>query len=250
MAKTRPQILAAAERWLQDAGGKIDHGSAADLGSAVDRALEEYSRLRPRERYVLLDGDGSTFEWVASTSLTGWVDRWSRLLRVEHPFPPASGQRERNVLLDASDPDRPERVQVLHDEGGLEVVTFLEGPPASGTGNVLVRYTAPHVIHASDPGNTTILAPDVEAFCVLVAAYGHEMLAAYYEQTNDAQLAVDVVDWRSKGGAFAARAGQLRARFERHMGLVDGVQAASSCADWDTYLRGGRDRIFHGARGR
>jgi len=247
MPVTQAQLIARAEPWLQDQAGKLSRSVTGDLGRALSRAVEQYSHDRPRVLFGTLNGTGTAIDFAVPAA---WSLGFSRLVRVEHPYPPATGVATRNVLLDESTPNNPELVRVIADSAGAPRITFFYAAPASGTANVLIAYTVPHTVHAATAASTTIVPSEVEAVAVLLASYGCEMLASRYAETNDATLSVDSVDWRSKSAEYASRARSLRADYDRQMGTGDAAAAASGYADWDIYMRGGFDRLFHRARTR
>ena len=247
MALTRATLLSAAEAYLQDDAAMIGHADPGDLGTAIDRAIERYSQDRPREIVATASGDGSVFDFALPSA---WVEGFSRLVRIEYPFPPATGQREPNVVFDGDAPNEPEEVQIVQATSSAKKLRFMSVTPASGTDNILIVYTGLHTVHASDSAQTTVRASDEKALALLVASIACEMVASKYAETKDAAYAVDAVDYRSRSSEYAARARQLLRQYLVHVGGDPEAQvpAASGLIDWDATLQGGGDRLFRSAR--
>jgi len=246
---TRTTLLVTMASLVQDDAGKITHTDPGDFGTAIDAAVERYSKDRPREIVATASGDGSAFDFALPS---GWVDGFSALRRVEYPFPPASGQREPNVIYDADEPNEPAAVRIVQATSAAKKLRFMEDTPAAGSDNVLIVYTGLHTIHASTSSSTTVPTSDELAVAYLASAYACQTLAAKYTEASDAALSADTVDWRSKGREFSDRGAELLQKYLELVGADPNasVPPAYGTAEWDLDLVNGRDRLTHPARGR
>ncbi|MEK9722019.1 MAG: hypothetical protein VW405_00865 [Rhodospirillaceae bacterium] len=218
----------------QEAPGDVatDVLQNAELADALTAALATYTRARPRTAAAALSGDGTAYDL---TLPAGWVWGLSRLLSVEYP---AGDQTP--TLLDADD------VGVHESVLGVQPVRAVRfrSTPASGTDNIVVRYTTRHT--HTDEGST-IPADDLDAVLSLAAAYGADTLAAWSARQSEPTIGAEVV---TRDGVQKWRdvAAQLRKRYEAAVG--GGLTAASGVRDWDTKDSLGRDRLLHPGRWR
>lgn len=247
MSLTRATLLAAAESYVQDDATRISHTDPGDFGAAIDRAVEKYSHDRPCEIVATASGTGTATDFALPT---GWVDGFSELKRVEHPFPPATGQREPNVVYDADQANEPSEIRIVQASATEKKIRFMSITPASGTNNILLVFTGLHTVHPSTAASTTVRGSDERALALLVASYACEMVASKYAESKDSNLSVDSVDFRSKSSEYAARARQLRKDYLVHIGGDPDAQTPGACAviDWDSTLHGGQDRLIRRAR--
>jgi len=213
----------------------------------MDLAIERYSQDRPREIVATASGDGSATDFALPT---GWVDGMSRLVSVEYPFPPTSGQREPNTIYNANERNAPERVRVVQATSSAQKIRFMDLTPVTGTNNILFIFTGLHTVHATTAASTTVFASDESAIALLVASYACEMVASKYAETKDAAISVDSVDFRSRSREYADRAkALLKLYLGRISGDKDGAQRpADGIVDWDVNLVSGRDRLFRRGR--
>lgn len=229
----------AVERWLQDDAQRIDHAAGGDLDSAILMAVTRYSGTRPRVVSAVASGTGTAYDFSLPS---GWVDGFSRLVRVEHPFGATNGSRAPHVVFDAADPNAPAEVEIVRVDATVEKIRFLTLTPASGTGNVLLLYTVPHAVTATA---STVPVYDEQAVAVLAAAYACEMVASKYAETKDAAIAADAVDYRSRSREYADRAERLLKIYDSHVGAA---HAPGAVVEWDAALLSGRDRLLYPAR--
>lgn len=83
---TLPELVASVEAEIKDTAGRL---GAGEVQACVERAIAEYSKVRPRLLDALLVGDGAKRRFAMPS---GWVDEESRLLHYEWPIddvPPA-----------------------------------------------------------------------------------------------------------------------------------------------------------------
>lgn len=188
--------------------------------SVVAPALRRFTYDRPRERVAALDGDGTTFRWVATTDLPGWVDGYSRVRWVQYPY-------------SATDPaiyrlDEGDDWVVLKGAAGTTVLQ-LATPPAAGTDNLLVAYTAGY-------GSESDLAPENEdALAALATSIACDLIAAYYANTvksdgnYDPGAARDLSQiWADRAASWMSRYQGMLGRAESTGGTAGGGQSAAS----------------------
>lgn len=222
-------------RVLQDTSSTNPTLTDAEIDQAFEAALKQYSRDRPRVVADSLSGDGSAYDFVLPRA---WVWSLSRLLTVEYP----AGEQT-PTLVDTND-------AILHETvaGGqpVRLLRFLATTPASGTDNIVVRYTTRH-LHTDE--SDTVPADDLDALCYLAASFAAETLAAWQAASTDSTIAADGVNHRDGEQRWRSVAKSLRARYDGHLGQGEAsVAAAGQILDWDTNLSWGQDRLFHGRR--
>lgn len=188
---------------LQDAAGRLGVSAGGPLDECITNAVEEYSKLRPLNGVVKLTGAGST-DFLVSSSLTGFVDQFSRVLEVVCPHDPTLVRQE----------PLPDGAWFLDRlDTGLYLRLLYT---VSASQFVLVRYTKPHTVAA---GSCTIPTTDDEAVADLAAHYACLALADYYSQSTDASLSADVDDRRGKADLYRSNAERWRQSWRRKMGL-------------------------------
>ena len=141
--------------------GVLQRVPAERIPLALETALAVLSNDRPREATATLTGDGSTY----NLTLTQWVDRWSRVLRVEYP----TGEREPSYM-------EARRWMVLP---GTTTFRLLADTPAVGescTVTYSVRWPYPDDTTTTDQ----VPAPWFEAVCALAAAEATKAQAVEY----------------------------------------------------------------------
>lgn len=209
-----------AER-VRDAAGKL---SLLSVQIALRAALEEYTRDRPREVTISIDGTGS-FDYACSawgaaqtgsTASTQWVSGQSILRRVVYPY--SASSRDLYVL-------EPGDFDILRLPSG-DTLRFKWATP-SATEDILLTFTRPHEANADV---VTVEAGDVQAVCSLAGACALESLAAYYAQATDSTIDADVVDHRARTGTYLELARALRQAYYAHVGRRANGQSAASAS--------------------
>lgn len=238
---TRSDYIGEMASWIQDRGAKL---ASADLARAVNKAAERYSRDRPLTSYSKLSGTGSVYEFSVPT---GWVRDYSRLKRVEYPYPPATGQRDPNVVFDEQLRNEGEAVIVVRLIDGTDKIRFMLDTPVLGTDNIALAFTIPHTV---DDASSTVPSYDERAFVTLCAHYACEMLAAFYSQAKDAAFSVDTADWKNKADHYRTQAKESLAIYLDHIKAQrqGAAEPASATADWDCRTLFGYERLFRRTR--
>lgn len=233
-----------AER-VRDAAEKL---SPAAIEAAILSALEEYTRDRPREVTLAVDGTGA-FDYATSafgaaesgaTASTQWAASFSRVRRLVYPY--VSTERALPVL-------EPDQYDVVTLPAG-EVLRFLDYTPTA-TEQFLVTFTRPHEVTVT---LGTVPQTDEQAVCSLAAANALESLASYYAQATDGSLTADIVDHRGRSNIYLELARTYRQAYFAHVGRGMGGDrsapgAAGTNVDIDRGFGGSRvPHLFHGRR--
>jgi hypothetical protein len=205
----------------------------ADRIVAINNAMLEHSRHRPRVVVEDMDGDGG-FDYELS-ELAAWSEGFSVIKSVEYPVD--DDDRTPNILQD-------DEWRIYEKPDGKRL-RFLTGTPAA-TEDFRVTYTAPHT--CTDTA-CTAQAGDEMALQMLVAACYCDLLATYYTQQGDSTIGADVVDHKSKASEYEARANRYRKSYFNHFGIREGdTPPASVTADQDVLGSWGADRVTHKQR--
>lgn len=211
------------ESLVRDDNGKI---SATDRDNAIARAVERYSRDKPRDKVEDIDGLGTQLLAVPA----GWVDNFSTLKLLEYPLgnvPP--------TLIGQDD------ISIYRTPSGVQIQ--LRVSVAAGTDNVRATYTVKHQL---DGANDTIPADHREPVACLAASSLCEQLAALYSGQTDTTIQADTVDYKNKSAMFAARARALRKRYTDELGIGEARNVAAgvvvALADRDSR---GQARLTH-----
>lgn len=185
---------------------------------AIDRAMEEHSRNKPRI-IVEKESGADAFDY-AVTGLDYWSDGFSVVKKIEYPVD--DDDQEANYLDD-------DEWEIFSKETG-DVIRFLDNTPTSSE-YFRVHYTA---LHTCGDTTCTIADGDVNAVKLLVAAVFCDMLAVYYAQNMDSSISSDSVQHSSQAREYAARAKAYRGMYYDQMGIKPGsVKAASITVDQD-----------------
>jgi len=217
-----------------DAVGKLVQGEIPlgepDRIFAVDTAVEEHARHRPRKVVEDFSGDGG-FDYPIS-GFASWTDGFSAIKQVEYPVDDTD--RTADIL------QRDE--WAIYEKPAGKYLRFRENTPEAGE-SFRVTYFAMHICNDTQ---CTIEGGDEKAVQALAAAIFCEMLATYYAQSHDASIAADNVDHSSKSRDYSARAKVYRKSYFDHLGIREGqTQAASVTHDWDQQGSWGSDKLTH-----
>lgn len=243
MAATRDTIRNKMPARLRDDAGHLGGWMGVDIDQALDAALAEFSRDRPRSVVVEVTGAGSFDVLLSSVGSAGppssqWSDGWSHLESVVYPY--VSTSRELPTL-------EPDAYGVIQLPAG-PTLRFAAATPAASE-KALLTFTRPHELTSA-----TSTVPDglEEALVNLAAAFGFEQLAAYYAQATDSSISADVVDHRGRSSEYQQLAKVFRSRYYTAVGRgVDGkvqtAAAASAIVDLDRRFGnlGRTDYHFH-----
>lgn len=222
--------------YKQEVGELMQDGASiipsTDYDGLIDRALEQYSRARPRT--VVTDRPGASV--IPVLDLAGFDKEFSGDPEIEYPI---STEGEPNLL---------DRRDWLFYYSASGATIRLRATPASGE-QVRFTYKAQHQVTES---TSTVPESDFFAVCKLAAAEGCEQLARHYTQVSGGQIAdVDLSNAPSKAKEYEDRATRLRKQYKEHVGGgsgESGPSAASVVKNWDTSNSRGGDRLTHPRR--
>ncbi len=215
------------KRLLPGVESSLPEGS---LDEAVLDAVQFYSRLRPRLRWVTYVGDGQTYEFSLPPD---WDAELSRIVSLEYPSggqnPTLMTPRDYSVSLGSGDVYR------------LRLLTFVP------QGSVAVVYTTGHVLNESQD---TLPPSDRQAVCHLAASLAARALSARYASTEDDVLVGNTISYRSKSSDYERLARTYQDMFSAHMGMHpdDLVPSAASMYHMDMdslHSAIGHDPLMH-----
>lgn len=252
MAITSPaDAVRAVKGRLRDASAKAPRLDDESYDLAIQAAVKEYSRDRPLEAVADKTGDGTAF--IATSGLTGFVDDWSSVRRIEYPAAAVSASHRPQFLDPSSD-------WTIYRTAAAWYLHLLRATP-SATETVRITYTVPRTFtEIADTVTDTILSEDKEALLHLAAAYACDIMATLAAGNNDPAINADSVNYRDQQQRFRDQAKDWRARYASHIGkggsaesgAGSDVRAAAILRDVDTLgfkgVGGGRRWLTHGGR--
>lgn len=199
----------------------IDVDDEGILYTAVSKAVEFHSRIRPLEVMVDFIGDGKTYEWDLPPN---YIDGFSVITGVEYPV----GKQNPSEL-------KPWQWRVclsprLRVTRAFRLLTVI---PAIGE-TVRVRYTIPHIV---DLSQSTISQVDFQAVCDLASSVVCKMLASEAAKTQSSTLGADVINYLSKVDHYLTLSKRFEESYKLSMGMGPNaiVPASSSIGDIDVY---------------
>ena len=230
--------------YLIDADSDIISEDVRD--EMVKAALERYSRDAPDTQTDDVDGDGGKYYGVA-TSLTGWVEGFSRITEIEYPAATIASD-ETPVYLEPED-WRDDYWVAVGETPTQTRYLYLPNHAPAATETMRITYTVPWLFSGS-PLTVDMPTQDFFAVCYLAAGLCCQVIAAKYARTSDSTIAADSVGHTTRSGEHARRAKEFIALYEKHLGLGEeaDVKATGEFVDWDTEPTwpAGRQFIFHG----
>lgn len=235
MAKLLADYQTRVNEILQDDAGDL---TTAEKNAAIENAVKEHSRLRPRRLVHGFTGDGSAYDFALTgqSAPTGYEVGFSRVLTVEFP----AGERD-PVYLEDED-------WIIY-EAATETpkLRLLSDTPTSAQ-TVRINYTARHTVSAQ---TGTIPDGDFEAVAHFAASFALQSLANKYTQMSESTLGADSVDHRSKALEARANAKAERSLYFEHLGIKEGERPAGMAfKDHDVNYPWGEDRLTHSRRWR
>ena len=198
---------------------------------AINMALKEHSRHKPRTVVMDIDGDGG-FDYPIADNLDDWADGFSVIKTVEYPVD--DDDEIPSVLEDDA--------WTIYEKPDGKVLRFLEDKPAA-TEDIRITHTA---VHTCTSSACTVAGFDDEAVQALAAAYLCDMMATFYAQSGDSTIGADAVDHKSKADEYARRGTAYRKLYYDHIGVAPGsVKPATGTKDLDVNYPWGWDRLTH-----
>jgi hypothetical protein len=235
MSTTRVLVRADAKVYAQEDSSLPLLNASGDYDKCIDSAIQRFGVDRPRHWMMDYTVVASAFRFalfgtgtiMPTSGITAWVDGFSQIVNVWHPFRSAT----QGII-----PIDPNSWRVVDDPGPKTILEFLEAVPVAGD-VIRLEYTAPHVVDETTVTSTTVRAGDVEAFKILTAAIICEQAAIRYAQnTGNTNLQADTVDRRTQSDVMKSRAKNLWDRYKALMGVGssdDGPGGASGFKDLD-----------------
>jgi len=207
--------------------------SSDSVDALIKLALQQYSKDFPDVAVKEISGDGG--KYYAVSSLTGWVEGFSKIQDVEYPAATVADD-ETPQLLDSE-------YWTLFEDATAEYLYFPSHSPSTSE-KIRVWYTMPYTFSGT-PAAVDVPVEDFYAICLLAASYCCDVLSTYYAthvDVGDGRLDVK----RDKVSAkYEERARKYEAGYRRHMNLpLDGKpKAATVFGEWD--VRPDGEYIYH-----
>ena len=234
MTKTLKDFTAQIKTLVKDGADIL---SPDDYENFVRRAVEVYSKKKPRVVVADLEGDGTGDFDIAG--LEGFDPEFSGDPIIEFPI---SESGEPNLI------DR--RFWKFYRKPDGMVIRFLEDNPSAGQ-EARFTFNAQHTITTEA---STIPESDFFAVCKYGAADACDDLARYYTQTAENALGdITSATFNTKSREYESRGKKLREQANDHVGAGSadsGTPAASVTKNWDTRNSMGGDRLTHPRRRR
>jgi hypothetical protein len=208
--------------------------SMGDVDKAIQNAVEEYSKRRPREQAAKVAGNAGFDYAVPGSSFPGFVDGFSQITAIAYPYVAANAQLSK--LED-------DEYGIVRLDTGLFLRFWTARPAASEF--FLALYETLHTVTVSA---SSVPASDDEALADLAAAYACEALAAFYSQSTDNTWAADSVAHITKAGEYSRRASDFRKTFQEKLDAGDDPGPSSAITEIDRAFgnRYSEDLFFHG----
>lgn len=229
--------VSAVRAWLKDTDPTRPFITTAEIQQGITRAIDEYSRDRPRAIAEYYSGDSQTFDFPLPRF---FVRGFSQIYEVEYP-----ANNQVRTVVDTDDwliiekPSTTTNIPIR----ALRLIST----PGRGTDNIIVRYSAPQV-HTDELD--TIPIRDFQAFCQLGGSFAAQMAAGRMAASADSTIGADVVNYRDGVQRWSDVARQLRKGYDDHIGAGEDTPPAQFTQDWDTVSSWGTDRLLHRRRWR
>jgi hypothetical protein len=206
---------------VKDSSGKLIN--PADFAAAISTALRTYSKHRPDQAVVDIQGNGTNDYDLPE----GWVEGFSEILSVEYPLDQVPEYFLEN-----------DEYKIYQTPTGKKVRLLYEKLDASKT--FRMTFSVPRT-------EETVLPNDIEAVADLATSVALGVLANIFLQTSDPTIGADVVNYRSKSQEATSRAKQHAADYGKHMGIkdTDVTPAASAVTSFEEDYPGGIGRLTH-----
>lgn len=173
----------------------------SDLVSALDDAVDQYSRDKPYEKIHAITGVSGTVRYALPSD---WDDRFSYILYIESP----AGEQN-PVLLDVDE------VFVWEDSTDKQFQFVNLGP---GTGDIIwVKYTLRHTL---DSTTNTIPDADFEAVSFLGTAFAALNAAGQLLKPRSQTTSVSgLINFRTTSDEYKSFAQEMLKHYYRRLGI-------------------------------
>jgi hypothetical protein len=219
---------------LRDGASKL---SPSQKDAAITEAVNRYSRHRPRTKIQTITGNGVLVTHALATDFEEGV---SGLRAVEYPV-----DRQEPEYLDEAE------YRLYRDPTTSALKIRFLALVLGNTVKAYLSYTVRHQVTDDPSGTDTVPLVDREAVSSLAAALCLEQLATFYLGTGEPTYQMAAVAYKSKSQECLDAARVLKASYREHVGVSDGVTAASVSTDTDTAFWGvGGSPFYHGGRDR
>ncbi len=223
---------------LNEVGADEDLGSVSLRDCVKEAVRAGYSKDRPEEKVVEVTGTGA-FDY-AITTLTGYVEGFSTITKMEYPVDDTS--QEQDFLEE-------DEWELYRKPSGL-FLRFKEATPATSE-KFRATFTVPYQFTTSNPSESiNIPVTDVDAVSNLAASVAFGRMASKFARESDPTIGADTVDHKSKDSRYRALARDYARMYREHIGKPSEAVAAGGFVDWDPKLQTGVDRLTHPKRQR
>ena len=246
MAFTRVDVRAEAKQLAQQGSAQLLVTDPGDYNECIDQALRMFSQDRPNDRIVhqTLAASGfrqQLFGAGAMSGLTGldaWIDGFSAMAKVWYPYIESnqdSGPLDINSW------------RLQRDPGPKVFLIFTGDTPAAGQ-ILRLEFVSPHVLHESDPVQSSTRTGDKDPFVLLTAHFICLLTSVRYAQnTGNTGLPNDTVDRRTQSDVMKSRAKDLLEKYNIAVGkgTAADIKGASAFGDLDVESSHGAGFLWH-----
>lgn len=192
--------------------------SSLDEAEVIQEAVIEHSLKFPYSVNHAVNVSSTPFDL---SSITGWDEEtWSvvKVYKSQSELPP-------------------DYWSVSYDDSGSQVLNL------SVTGDIVIRYTRPHVCTQS---LCTLREDEIPHVAHLVCSYLYQRLSNHYTRKSQASIDSDAVEHKSVAGEYFIKASDERRIYERWAGKRG--RRGSVRVDFDGRSQTGRSLIFRDGR--
>lgn len=201
--------IAAVQRLLADTGlPDRELLDTEQYDDAIQQAVGEYSRDRPRT--VVADLAGAGTEYYRLATVSGWEEGSSAVLAVEYPAAAVGPGYVPSEL-------RPGDDWAYYDASTGRHIRFLTATPAA-TELIRLRFTASHKWLAGTPTDTNTIPPfDLRAVTALAASRACIILATKRAGETEGKTGMDDIAYRDGQMRYKQQADAFLAVYTAHV---------------------------------
>lgn len=188
---TLAEMLALLKIKVKDSSSRFSDSEKNDL---IKEAIRQYNRDRPQIIDDVITGDGSAQTFAVPSD---WVRGFSYITDIEYPI-----NQEPAIMLDVQD-----NVRIIQ-RSNVDKVQFLS-LVIPNTETARVYFTAPH----DETAPTTIPQYGIDAVVNLAASKLCFAMAAFYAESAEPTLALDVVDRQGKADMFRSMGDRFKKEY-------------------------------------